>query len=67
MQYLWFLSLYMLYILILIAFGSAIDLAFFRLNGYGLQIVSIKLNAALVFWQPEICCCQRIRTSSKCT
>ena len=38
-QYLWYMCLYILYIIILLAVGSAVNIGFFRDNGYGLQIV----------------------------
>ena len=39
-QYCWFLSLYMVYIAVLIIMGSAVNIGFFRQNSYILQIVS---------------------------
>ena len=39
-QYLWYILLYMVYIVVLILIGSAVDIGFFRYNSYGLQIVS---------------------------
>jgi len=38
-QYVWYMCLYILYIIILLAIGSAVNIGFFRDNGYGLQIV----------------------------
>ena len=38
-QYSWFLFIYCCYILILLIVGSAINLKFFRLTNYGLQII----------------------------
>ena len=38
-QYLWFLLIYVAYMCILIAFGSVINLKFFRLNDYGFTFV----------------------------
>lgn len=38
-QYSWFLFIYCCYILILLIVGSAINLQFFRLTNYGLQII----------------------------
>lgn len=38
-QYLWFLALYCAYIIVLLLIGSAVNIGFFRKNGYGLQIV----------------------------
>ncbi|KAK9805638.1 hypothetical protein WJX72_009637 [[Myrmecia] bisecta] len=50
-QYAWFLMLYIIYIFVLIAFGSLIDLKFFRLSDYGLQIVFYLLwgNCLIAF------------------
>lgn len=45
-NYLWFLSLYCVYMIILIAFGSLVNLKIFRLNDYGLQIVSLPSFAS---------------------
>ena len=38
-QYCWFLSLYIVYIAVLIIMGSAVNIGFFRQNSYILQIV----------------------------
>ncbi len=38
-QYLWFLVMYLLHILLLIAIGSAANLGIFRNNQYSLQFV----------------------------
>jgi hypothetical protein len=44
-MYTYFIALYMAYILLLLAFGSAINLNFFRLTSYSLQIVFYLLWA----------------------
>jgi len=38
-QYLWFLTLYCGYMVVLILIGSAVNIGFFRKNNYGLQIL----------------------------
>lgn len=38
-MYAWFTAVYLVYMLVLIAFGSAINLKFFRLTDYGFTIV----------------------------
>ena len=43
-QYVWYMCLYILYITILLAIGSAVNIGFFRDNGYGLQIVRSSLS-----------------------
>ena len=46
-QYLWYISLYMAYIILLIIVGSAVDIGFFRYNSYGLQLVSTLAERTL--------------------
>ncbi len=42
-QYLWFFSMYLLHIFLLIAIGSAANLGIFRNNQYSLQFVRSQL------------------------
>lgn len=43
-QYVWYMCLYIVYIIILLGIGSAVNIGFFRDNGYGLQIVRLLLR-----------------------
>ena len=51
-QYLWFLAMYLLHILLLIGVGSAADLGIFRHNQYSLQLVRFiqTLSCAVQAW-----------------
>ena len=44
-QYVWFMLLYCAYMAVLLAIGSAVNIGFFRKNSYGLQIVSVNIQA----------------------
>ena len=50
-QYVWYMCLYIVYIIILLAVGSAVNIGFFRHNGYGLQIVRLCCSS------PPCGCC----------
>lgn len=53
-QYAWFIAVYALYMVVLVAFGSAIGLHFFRATDYSLQLVFYLLwgncLVAFAFW-----------------
>ena len=66
-QYVWYMCLYILYIIILLAVGSAVNIGFFRDNGYGLQIVRL-LHSIFLTTHFAACAKQpsRLLTESLC-